>query len=250
MHNRHKILIAVVAVALSTGSQAVWAQKSGQKSGKSAGNTATSLPKPQTKEEKLSYAIGANIANGLSTQGVKLNPDYLAQAIRDVNAKGNLLMTEEEVMQALQNLDSELRNKAEENNQKQAIENAAAGQKFLDENRKRPGVKVTPSGLQYEIIREGYGPTPKETDKVKTHYHGTLIDGTVFDSSVERGQPAVFPVNGVIKGWVEALQMMKVGSKWKLYIPPDLAYGVNGAGGKIGPNATLIFEVELISIEN
>jgi FKBP-type peptidyl-prolyl cis-trans isomerase FklB len=126
--------------------------------------------------------------------------------------------------------------------------NNAVGQKFLDENKKKPGVVTLPSGLQYIVIKEGTGAKPVLTDKVTTHYHGTLIDGTVFDSSVERGEPASFPVNGVIKGWTEALQMMPVGSKWKLFVPPALGYGERGAGGVIGPNATLIFEVELISI--
>lgn len=122
------------------------------------------------------------------------------------------------------------------------------GQKFLAENAKRPGVKVTASGLQYEIMVAGTGPIPKATDKVKTHYHGTLLDGKVFDSSVQRGQPIDFPVNGVIQGWQEALQLMPVGSKWKLFVPYNLAYGERGAGGSIGPYETLIFEVELIAI--
>jgi FKBP-type peptidyl-prolyl cis-trans isomerase FklB len=122
------------------------------------------------------------------------------------------------------------------------------GQKFLAENGKRPSVKTTASGLQYEVIKEGTGAMPKATDKVTTHYHGTLLDGTVFDSSVQRGEPIDFPVNGVIQGWQEALQLMKVGSKWKLFVPYNLAYGERGAGGAIGPYSTLIFEVELIKI--
>jgi FKBP-type peptidyl-prolyl cis-trans isomerase FklB len=126
--------------------------------------------------------------------------------------------------------------------------NLEAGKAFLEENKKREGVVTLPSGLQYEVINEGDGAIPKATDKVKCHYHGTLIDGTVFDSSVQRGQPAVFGVNQVIKGWVEALQLMSVGSKWRLYIPSDLAYGKQGAGGSIEPNTTLIFDVELLGI--
>ena len=126
--------------------------------------------------------------------------------------------------------------------------NLKAGEDFLEQNKQREGVKTTPSGLQYEVLTEGTGPKPKATDNVKCHYHGTLIDGTVFDSSVQRGQPATFPLNMVIKGWTEALQLMPVGSKWTLFIPSSLGYGSRGAGGSIPPNATLIFDVELISI--
>jgi FKBP-type peptidyl-prolyl cis-trans isomerase len=131
---------------------------------------------------------------------------------------------------------------------KEATKNLEAGQAFLEANKAKEGVVTLPSGLQYEILKEGNGPKPKETDTVKCHYHGTTIDGKVFDSSVDRGEPSEFPVNGVIKGWVEALQLMPVGSKWKLYVPADLAYGERGAGADIGPNSTLIFEVELLDI--
>ncbi|MFQ5448203.1 MAG: FKBP-type peptidyl-prolyl cis-trans isomerase, partial [Saprospiraceae bacterium] len=131
----------------------------------------------------------------------------------------------------------------------QKQKNLEEGRAFLEANKKREGVHVTESGLQYEILKEGSGPTPKAEDKVRVHYHGTLIDGTVFDSSVERGEPITFPVTGVIKGWVEALQMMQAGAKWKLFIPSNLAYGERGAGAQIGPNAVLIFEVELLGIE-
>ena len=128
-------------------------------------------------------------------------------------------------------------------------ENKLAGETLLSENKAREGVVVTESGLQYEVITKGEGDTPDENDKVNVHYHGTLPDGTVFDSSVERGEPITFPVNGVIKGWTEALQLMKVGDKWKLFIPSDLAYGARGAGPKIGPNQVLVFEVELLGVE-
>jgi FKBP-type peptidyl-prolyl cis-trans isomerase FklB len=133
--------------------------------------------------------------------------------------------------------------------EKKMAANVEAGKKFLEENSKKPGVVTLPSGLQYQIIKEGTGPKPGPEDKVTTHYHGTLLNGKVFDSSVERGQPVSFAVNGVIPGWTEALQLMSVGSKWKLFIPSNLAYGERGAGGDIGPNETLIFEVELISID-
>ena len=140
----------------------------------------------------------------------------------------------------------DLTNREKEVQKKKA---SAAGDAFLAQNAVRAGVKVLPSGLQYEVLVDGMGEIPKSTDKVKVHYTGTLLDGTVFDSSVQRGEPATFPVTGVIKGWVEALQLMKTGSKWKLFIPQNLAYGDRGAGGQIGPYATLIFEVELLGIE-
>ena len=130
----------------------------------------------------------------------------------------------------------------------QGTQNLEEGLKFLAENSKKDGVTTLPSGLQYEVLKEGEGDIPVSTDQVKCHYHGTLISGNVFDSSVERGEPAVFPVNGVIQGWVEALQLMSVGSKWKLFVPSELAYGQQGAGGAIGPNTTLIFDVELLEI--
>lgn len=129
-----------------------------------------------------------------------------------------------------------------------AAANQKAGEEFMEANKKKPGVEVLPSGLQYEVITEGDGPRPLATNKVTCHYHGTLIDGTVFDSSVQRGQPATFPLNMVIKGWTEALQLMAVGSKWRLYLPPQLAYGDRQTGAHIGPNSTLIFEVELLGI--
>jgi FKBP-type peptidyl-prolyl cis-trans isomerase len=132
--------------------------------------------------------------------------------------------------------------------ERQGQENLETGNAFLEENKERPEVKVTDSGLQYEVLQEGDGPTPEESDRVRVHYHGTLIDGTVFDSSVDRGEPAVFGVTQVIPGWTEALKMMSVGSKWKIYLPSNLAYGERGAGGDIGPNETLIFEVELLEI--
>jgi FKBP-type peptidyl-prolyl cis-trans isomerase FklB len=141
-----------------------------------------------------------------------------------------------------------LENFMQQANQEDATDNLVAGLEFLEKNRSKEGVTELPSGLQYLVIKEGDGDLPSLTDEVKCHYHGRLIDGTVFDSSVERGQPAVFPVNGVIQGWVEALQLMPVGSKWRLFVPPELGYGEQGAGGAIGPNSTLVFDVELLEI--
>jgi FKBP-type peptidyl-prolyl cis-trans isomerase FklB len=196
----------------------------------------------KNKIDTVSYALGANIAENLKQQGFEnLSIDAFAQAFKDVADKKQLLVSAEQARNILNEYFASLQ-------QEKANKNLAEGQKFLEENKKKPGVVTLPSGLQYEVIKEGDGPKPNATDKVTTHYHGTLIDGTVFDSSVERGQPATFPVNGVIQGWVEALQLMKVGSKWRLFVPSNLAYGERGAGESIGPNTALIFEVELLSI--
>lgn len=200
-------------------------------------------PTMTTKSDKMSYALGISVASNIKSQGVDtVNAQLIAKAFDDIYKGLKTDMTPEEAGMFLNQYFSEL--------QKVKLEkNKIAGEKFLEENKKKPGVITLPSGLQYTVIKEGDGPKPLATDKVKTHYHGTLIDGTVFDSSVQRNDPAVFPVNGVISGWVEALQLMKVGSKWKLFVPSNLAYGERGAGEKIGPNTTLIFEVELLSIE-
>lgn len=193
--------------------------------------------------DSVSYSLGVNIGSNLKKQGFDtLNIDQFAQALKDVYADNGIKIKEEEAEKILMEYFQGIQQKKTEGNLKE-------GQKFLEENKKKPGVVTLPSGLQYQILKEGNGPKPAATDKVTTHYHGTLIDGTVFDSSVERGQPATFPVNGVIQGWVEALQLMPVGSKWRLFIPSNLAYGEQGAGKQILPNSALIFDVELISIE-
>jgi FKBP-type peptidyl-prolyl cis-trans isomerase FklB len=195
-----------------------------------------------TEMEKVSYSLGVNVAKSVKSQGLEsIDSDAIAKAFKDVFEGNTLEISEEEANIVLQDYFGKLAN------EKQKV-NVEAGQKFLDENAKRDGVVTTATGLQYEVLKEGSGDSPKETDNVTVHYHGTLIDGTVFDSSVDRGQPATFPVNGVIPGWVEALQLMNPGAKYKLFIPSNLAYGERGAGGAIGPNATLVFEVELISI--
>ena len=192
--------------------------------------------------EKVSYSLGVSIATNVKSQGLEqVDYESLTNALRDVFENNQLQISENESNMILQDYFGKLANK-----KKQA--NIEAGKNFLNENAQRDGVTTTESGLQYEVLKEGTGNLPKETDKVTVHYHGSLIDGTVFDSSVDRGEPATFPVNGVIPGWVEALQLMKEGAKYKLFIPSDLAYGERGAGGAIGPNATLVFEVELISI--
>jgi FKBP-type peptidyl-prolyl cis-trans isomerase FklB len=195
-----------------------------------------------TQMDSVSYSLGISVANNLKNSGFEsIETDAMSSAFNDVFSGKEERITEEDANLLIQEYFLAL-------SEKKSQEATAEGSSFLVENAKKEGVITTSSGLQYEIITNGTGATPTETDKVTVHYHGTLIDGTVFDSSVDRGQPATFPVNGVIPGWVEALQLMNVGSKYKLYIPSDLAYGERGAGGSIGPNATLIFEVELLSI--
>ena len=195
-----------------------------------------------TPMDSVSYSLGVSVANNLKSSGFEsIETHALASAFSDVFEGNEVKINEEDANMLIQDYFVEL-------SQKKSQEAISAGQAFLDENAKKEGVVTTESGLQYEVLTSGTGASPAETDQVSVHYHGTLIDGTVFDSSVDRGQPATFPVNGVIPGWVEALQLMNVGSKYKLYIPSDLAYGERGAGGSIGPNATLIFEVELLSI--
>ena len=206
------------------------------------GITSINAQNLNTEMEKVSYSLGVNVAKSVKNQGLtSIDSEAIAQAFTDVFEGNELKISEQESNLVLQDYFGKLAKEAQS-------ANVEAGQKFLAENAKRNSVTTTATGLQYEVLTEGSGDSPKETDQVTVHYHGTLIDGTVFDSSVERGQPATFPVNGVIPGWVEALQLMKPGAKYKLFIPSNLAYGERGAGGSIGPNATLIFEVELISI--
>ena len=196
-----------------------------------------------TTEDSISYALGVSIANNLNTNGFeKINVEILTEAMKGVFDGGELKIKKEECDPMIQAYMQGLK-------QRQGAASVQKGVDFLVENGKKEGVVTLPSGLQYTIMKEGTGEKPALTDKVSTHYHGTLLDGTVFDSSVDRGTPAEFNVNQVIPGWTEALQLMSVGSKWKLFVPSDLAYGERGAGGSIGPNETLIFEVELLSIE-
>ncbi len=193
--------------------------------------------------DKVSYALGMNIAQNLISSGLtEIDIVSLQDGLKSIFKEEAPIMSLEEANQVLQNHFSSLEAQKAESRGKE-------GSEFLAGNAKRKGVISLESGLQYEIINNGSGNKPAVSDRVKCHYHGTLIDGTVFDSSVDRGEPAVFPVSGVIQGWVEALQMMTVGSKWRLFIPSHLAYGSQGAGGAIGPDTTLIFDVELIGIE-
>ena len=195
-------------------------------------------------KDKVSYSIGLNIGFNLKKQNVSINPDTFVLGLKDALA-GKPQMTDEQVKETMTAFEKEMIDKQKAT----GVKNGADGEKFLAENKKKEGVKTTASGLQYKVVKEGTGAQPKEKDTVMANYRGTLIDGTEFDSSYTRGQPATFPVSGVIKGWTEALQMMKVGSKYQLFIPAKLAYGERAIGPDIGPNSTLIFEVELLDVK-
>lgn len=203
----------------------------------------------KTQKEKASYALGMNFGTGLRKQSIDIDPAILARGLRDSFSNGQTLLTEDEARAVLTQLQGEVRKKQQELTQQLGDANKKQGMAFLEANKTKDGVVTLPSGLQYKVIQEGSGPKPAPTDKVVCNYRGTLLDSTEFDSSYKRGQPATFPLTGVIKGWTEALQLMPVGSKWQLFIPPELAYGERGAGSQIGPNSTLIFEVELLSIQ-
>jgi len=238
----------------TTAPQATSPAKSSQAPSAKPSNSATAKPgstvakKPavltlNTTREKASYAIGLNWGKSMHRDSVDLDPNIILRGLKDGLAGGKTLMTDDEAKAAFDTFQLELRTQIEETNKKQ-------GDAFLAENKSKEGIVTLPSGLQYKILKEGTGPIPTADDTVVCNYKGTLLNNTEFDSSYKRGQPATFPVNGVIKGWVEALQLMPVGSKWQLFIPSELAYGKAGAPrGGIGPNSTLIFEVELMSIQ-
>jgi FKBP-type peptidyl-prolyl cis-trans isomerase FklB len=210
---------------------------------------AADAPGLETDKEKLSYSIGMDIGGNLKKQSVEVDPDLLAKGLKDSYGGGKTVLTEDESRKSIADFQKTLMAKQAETMKKLSEKNKADGEKFLAENAKKEGVKTLSSGLQYKELAPGTGKSPKSTDTVTTHYKGTLIDGTEFDSSHKRGQPATFQVSGVIPGWTEALQLMKEGAKWQLFVPSNLAYGERGAGREIGPNATLIFEVELISVK-
>jgi len=205
--------------------------------------------KLDTAKSRISYTIGVNIGRDFANQGMDIDPDLLAAGLKDIQGQKELRMTEDQMMAEVESYQKEMQSKAENKMKEMAETNRQQGAAFLAENATKEGVQVTASGLQYKIVEPGEGTTPKSTDMVTVHYRGTLIDGTQFDSSYDRGQPATFPVAGVIPGWTEALQLMKPGAKYQLFIPADLAYGERGAGRDIGPNSTLIFDVELVAVE-
>ena len=197
-----------------------------------------------------SYTIGLNVGRSIKADGIDVDIDQLVKGLTDGVKAAKPKLTDAQMAACMTALQTAVRAKAEEEAKSAGDKNKKEGEAFLAANKSKPGVKTTASGLQYKVLKEGKAgaPKPKKTDKVKTHYHGTLISGKVFDSSVDRGEPISFPVNGVIAGWTEALQLMKVGDKWQLFIPSELAYRDSGAGEDIGPNTTLIFEVELLGI--
>lgn len=203
----------------------------------------------ETLEQKASYSFGVDFAKRLEQQGIDLDINALNRGIKDQASGSKLAFEEAEMNQFKAEYSQQLRAELQKQQAELAAKNLEAGKQFLAENAKKDGVVTTESGLQYKVIKSGDGPSPKVDDTVTTHYRGTLIDGREFDSSYSRGQPASFPVNGVIKGWTEALQMMKVGDKWELYIPSDLAYGSSQRSELIQPNSTLVFELELLGIK-
>jgi FKBP-type peptidyl-prolyl cis-trans isomerase FklB len=213
--------------------------------------SAAAQDKPSLKDqkEKISYIIGMDIGANFKKQSIEIDPDILAKGIKDGLSGAKPLLSETEAREIMTAFEKEMRARRETAQKTAGEKNKKEGEAFLAENKKKEGVKTLPSGLQYKVIKQGTGKKPAAADTVTTHYKGTLIDGTEFDSSYKRGNPASFQVSGVIPGWTEALQLMEEGSKWQLFVPPNLAYGERGAGQNIGPHATLIFEVELISIQ-
>jgi len=199
-------------------------------------------------KDKESYSLGYQFGENLKKQGMEINLEVYTSGIRDSLGGKEPLLSTEEIRASIKGIQQRLSGERLKKTKELASKNLAGGKAFLAENSKKEGVKTLPSGLQYKIVMDGVGPMPKASDTVTVHYRGTLIDGTEFDSSYKKEQPATFRVDGVIRGWTEALQLMKTGSKWQLFIPPELAYGESGAGRQIQPNSTLIFEMELISV--
>ncbi|MGI8820685.1 MAG: FKBP-type peptidyl-prolyl cis-trans isomerase [Chthoniobacterales bacterium] len=210
---------------------------------------AQNTPELKDEKDKVSYSIGLDIGNTFKKQSMDINPDILVAGMRDAISGAKPQLNEEQVKETMTNFSKAMMEKQAEQTKEAATKNATEGEKFLTENKAKEGVKTTASGLQYKVLQEGNGASPKATDTVMVNYRGTLINGTEFDSSYKRNEPASFPVNRVIKGWTEALQLMKPGAKYELFVPANLAYGERGAGGEIGPNQTLIFEVELLSVK-
>lgn len=203
----------------------------------------------KTDKDKVGYSIGFGLGSNLKNQGVDADADKISQGIKDALSGAKPMISDADMKKTMSDLNTRMMEQQQEKMKSLGAKNKADGEAFLAKNKTVAGVKTLPSGLQYQEIKAGTGKIPKATDKVSVNYRGTLLDGKEFDSSYKRGTPANFPVNGVIPGWTEALQLMKEGSKWKLFIPANLAYGEQGAGGVIGPNAVLVFEVELLKVE-
>ena len=238
--------------APASGSTAAPAAKTQKAPAAKPGTAASKSPAApltlKTQKDKVSYAIGINIGKSMKKDSVQVDPAILLRGLKDGLNGSTPLLTDKEAQEAIVALQADMRKKAELARAEAGNANKAAGEAFLAVNKSKEGVQTTADGLQYKVIKEGTGPKPTAAESVTVQYRGTLIDGKEFDSSYKRGQPATFPVGQIIKGWTEALQLMPVGSKWQLFIPSDLAYGDRGAGPDIGPNATLVFDVELLSI--
>jgi len=213
-----------------------------------AATTVQAADKLETQEQKVGYALGMNIGANMKRQNLELDPEQVAAGLVAAYKGGKTLLTEEEMAAVLTAFQQQMQQKMQEQQAKLSAENLDKAKAYLAENGKKEGVVTTESGLQYKVLSSGAGNSPTAESTVKVHYRGTLIDGTQFDSSYDRGEPAEFPVTGVIPGWTEALQLMKVGDKWQLVIPPELAYAERGAPPVIPPNAALVFEVELLEV--
>jgi FKBP-type peptidyl-prolyl cis-trans isomerase len=241
-----KLVLLTVIAAFAMVTNNVNAQAAGEEK-----KTVTTQPTTKSaftnEKDQVSYALGFQIGNELKSGGVDINLKVFSKAIEDVMGDKELAMSKEEIITALTNFQNKMRTKAEKQMKEVGDKNLAEAKKFLEENAKKEGVKTLPSGLQYKVIKEGTGKTPKATDKVKVNYSGKFLNGQEFDSSYKRGEPAEFNADQVIPGWTEALTMMKEGAKWELYIPPTLGYGEMGRG-PIPPNSLLIFEVELLNV--
>jgi FKBP-type peptidyl-prolyl cis-trans isomerase FklB len=214
-----------------------------------SGQAPSTTPGFKTQKEKVSYAIGMEMGKGVKAQGLDVDPTILAQGLRDAMSGAKPQMSEDELKQVITGLQAEMRQKQMQAQEAAAAENKNKGDAFLAENGKKDGVVTLPDGLQYKVLTAGQGKKPGETDTVMCNYKGTFVDGTEFDSSAQAGKPVPFEVKNVIPGFKEVLQLMPVGSKWQVFVPSNLAYGERGAGGVIGPNATLVFEIELVSIQ-
>ncbi len=232
----------------TTGTTAKKTTTTGTKTTTTGAKTAAAPVVLKTDREKQSYAMGMNLGTGLHRNGITLDPALVARGLKDAQSGAKTAMTEDEARAALGQLQNSVRGKLEEKAKQEGAANRKTGDAFLAANKTKEGVVTLPDGLQYKILTAGNGPKPTASDTVTCNYRGTLINGTEFDSSYKRGQPASFPLGNVIKGWTEALQMMPVGSKWQLFIPPDMAYGDHPPSREIAPGSTLIFEVELLSI--
>lgn len=248
------LAVSVLILCLGTGFAAAAKQKTSSATSKATVDVKKSTDSAaatliETQKDKVSYSIGYDIGNTLKKQNIDVDTNILLMGIEGAINNYDKLMTDEQMQQAMNDLRSEMQAKRTQEQAKQGEANKKAGDAYLAKKKLEPGVKATLSGLLYKVVVGGKGAKPKSTDTVQVNYRGTTIDGKEFDSSYTRGVPATFPVTGVIKGWTEALQLMRVGSKWELYIPSSLAYGERGAGESIGPNATLVFTVELLGIQ-